>query len=160
MTPSRTAARITPEYRPTHSNSLTTGKTVDYVVHFERFGLVRDILSFLIGLSTELTDYVGYEGLLAQTIPVSIDTKTESYRGGGEGTTGRVGGGAGRTDRGTREAAGPVWIEKLAAEARSSMLNRRWSHKVDEKAAGEVAEFISRWRNFEGQYLSPHAMTS
>lgn len=33
VTPSRTAARITPNYRPTHSNSVTTGKIVDYVIH-------------------------------------------------------------------------------------------------------------------------------
>jgi hypothetical protein len=78
VTPSRTAARITPEYRPTHSNNLTTGKIVDYAIHLEPFGPARDIISSLIGMSTESINHVGYEGLRARPIAVSIETKTES----------------------------------------------------------------------------------
>lgn len=78
MTLSRTAARITPEYRPTHSNNLTTGKIVDYAIHLELSGPARDIVSSLIGMSTDSINHVGYEGLRARPIAVSIETKTES----------------------------------------------------------------------------------
>ena len=78
MTLSRTAARITPEYRPTHSNNLTTGKIVDYAIHLELSGPARDIVSSLIGMSTDFINHVGYEGLRARPIAVSIETKTES----------------------------------------------------------------------------------
>ncbi|PVH91768.1 hypothetical protein DM02DRAFT_606179 [Periconia macrospinosa] len=73
-----TAARITPEYRPTHSNNLTTGKIVDYAIHLEPSGPARDIISSLIGMSTDSINHVGYEGLRARPIAVSIETKTES----------------------------------------------------------------------------------
>ncbi|KAL5397982.1 hypothetical protein PMIN03_012822 [Paraphaeosphaeria minitans] len=73
-----TAARITPQYRPTHSNSLTTGKIVDYAVHLEPSGPARDIISSLISMSTDSINHVGYEGLCARPIAVSIETKTES----------------------------------------------------------------------------------
>jgi hypothetical protein len=78
VTPSRTAARITSEYRPTHSNNLTTGKIVDYAIHFEPSGSARDIISSLIGMSTDSANHVGYVGLRARPIAVSIETKTES----------------------------------------------------------------------------------
>ncbi|KAF2245115.1 hypothetical protein BU26DRAFT_77053 [Trematosphaeria pertusa] len=73
-----TAARITPEYRPTHSNNLTTGKIVDYAIHLEPSGPARDIISSLIGMSTDSINHVGYEGLRARPIAISIETKTES----------------------------------------------------------------------------------
>lgn len=100
---------------------------------------MRDIISFLIGMSSKATDYVGCEDLRAQPIAVSIETKTESYRGRYNWMCGwrRRSYGLGHS-WGTHEAAGPISIEKLPAEARSSRLNRTWSHKVDEKAAGEV----------------------
>jgi hypothetical protein len=78
VTPSRTAARITPKYRPTHSNNLTTGKIVDYAIHLEPSGPARDIISSLIGMSTDSINHVGYEGLRGRPIAVSIETKTES----------------------------------------------------------------------------------
>lgn len=73
-----TAARITPAYRPTHSNNLTTGKIVDYAIHLEPSGPARDIISSLIGMSTDSINHVGYEGLCARPVAVSIETKTES----------------------------------------------------------------------------------
>ncbi|KAF2820911.1 hypothetical protein CC86DRAFT_304134, partial [Ophiobolus disseminans] len=73
-----TAARTTPEHRPTHSNSLTTGKIVDYITHLEPFSPSRDIISSLLGMSTDSINHVGYEGLRARPIAVSIETKTES----------------------------------------------------------------------------------
>jgi hypothetical protein len=76
--PSRTAAKITPEYRPTHSNNLTTGKIVDYAIYLEPSGPARDIMSSIIGMSTDSINHVGYEGLRARPIAVSIETKTES----------------------------------------------------------------------------------
>ena len=78
MTLFRTAARITPEYRPTHSNNLTTGKIVDYTIHLEPSGSARDIVSSLIGMSTDSINHVGYESLRARPIAVLIETKTES----------------------------------------------------------------------------------
>lgn len=78
MTPSRTATRITPEHRPTHSNNLTTGKIVDYTIHLEPSGPARNIISSLIGMSTDSINHVGYEGLRTRPIAVSIETKTES----------------------------------------------------------------------------------
>ncbi|KAF2740440.1 hypothetical protein EJ04DRAFT_455555 [Polyplosphaeria fusca] len=73
-----TAARITPEFRPTHSNNLTTGKIVDYAIHLEPSGPARDIISSLIGMSTNSINHMSYEGLRARPIAVSIETKTES----------------------------------------------------------------------------------
>ncbi|KAF2462914.1 uncharacterized protein BDR25DRAFT_320402 [Lindgomyces ingoldianus] len=72
------ASRITPEYRPTHSNNLTTGKIVDYAIHLEPSSRSHDIISSLIGMSTDSINHVGYEGLRSRPIAVSIETKTES----------------------------------------------------------------------------------
>jgi hypothetical protein len=74
----RTAARITPEYRPTHSNNLTASKIVDYAIHLEPSGPARDIILSLIGMSTDSINHVGYESLRTRPIAVSIETKTES----------------------------------------------------------------------------------
>ncbi|KAF9733994.1 hypothetical protein PMIN03_006622 [Paraphaeosphaeria minitans] len=73
-----TAAKITSEYRPTHSNNITTGKIVDYAIYLEPSGPARNIISSLIGMSTDSINHVGYEGLCARPIAVSIETKTES----------------------------------------------------------------------------------
>ncbi|KAK7177462.1 hypothetical protein PSPO01_16490 [Paraphaeosphaeria sporulosa] len=74
----RTAARITPKYRPTHSNNLTAGKIIDYAIHLEPSGRARNIVSSIIGMSTDFIIHIGYEGLRARPIAVSIETKTES----------------------------------------------------------------------------------
>ncbi|KAH8693443.1 hypothetical protein GQ44DRAFT_779910 [Phaeosphaeriaceae sp. PMI808] len=73
-----TAARITPEFRPTHSPGLTTGKIVDYAMFLELSGPARDASLSLIGMSSESINYVSYEGLRTRPIAVSIETKTES----------------------------------------------------------------------------------
>jgi hypothetical protein len=70
--------RLTPEYRPTHSNNLTTGKIVDYAIHFEPSGTARDVISSLVRTSTESINHVGYEAMRVQPIAVSIETKTNS----------------------------------------------------------------------------------
>ncbi|OWY53979.1 bzip transcription factor protein [Alternaria alternata] len=68
---------IAPGSCPTHSNGLTTGKIVDYVIHFEPSSSARDIVSSLLGMSTDSTNRVGYEGLRARPFAISIKTKTE-----------------------------------------------------------------------------------
>jgi hypothetical protein len=78
VTLSRTAARITPQSRPTHSNSLTTGTMVDYVIHLEPFSPARDIVSSLLGMSTDSINHVGYKSLRARPIAVSIETKNRT----------------------------------------------------------------------------------
>ncbi|KAF2802870.1 uncharacterized protein BDZ99DRAFT_576470 [Mytilinidion resinicola] len=73
-----TAARITSEFRPTHSPSLTTGKIVDYAMFLELSGPARDAILSLIGMSSESINHATYEGLRIRPIAVSIETKTES----------------------------------------------------------------------------------
>ncbi|KAH7074946.1 hypothetical protein BKA63DRAFT_533946 [Paraphoma chrysanthemicola] len=48
------AARITPEYRHTHLNSLITGKILAYAIHLEPSGPARDIIPSLIGIVVAL----------------------------------------------------------------------------------------------------------
>ena len=48
---------------------------VDYVIHLEPFSPTRDIISSLFVTSTDSVDHVGYEGLRARPITVSIGTK-------------------------------------------------------------------------------------
>jgi hypothetical protein len=105
VTQSRTAARITPKYRPTHSNNLTTGNIVDYAIHLEPSGSARDIISSLIGMSINSTNHVGYEGLRARPIAVSIETKTESR------TVEEA-----KVQLGVWVAAQVVWIEALSRQ--------------------------------------------
>ncbi|KAK7178297.1 hypothetical protein PSPO01_15653 [Paraphaeosphaeria sporulosa] len=66
------AFRITPKYRPTHSNNLTAGKIIDYAIHLEPSGRARNIVSSIIGISTDSIIHIGYEGLRARPIAVSI----------------------------------------------------------------------------------------
>ena len=74
----RTAARITSEFRPTHSPGLTTGKIVDYTIFLELSGCARRIVSSLISMTSESINHVSYEGLRTRPIALSIETKTES----------------------------------------------------------------------------------
>jgi hypothetical protein len=60
------------------SSSLTTGKIVDHVIRLEPFSLARDIMSYLLGMSFDSVNHVGYEGLRARSIAASIESKTES----------------------------------------------------------------------------------
>lgn len=78
VTSYRTSAKITPAYRPTQSDNLTTGKMVDYAIYLEPYGPARDIVLSLTGMSTDSINHVGYEGLYARPVAVSIETKTES----------------------------------------------------------------------------------
>ncbi|KAL5370755.1 hypothetical protein DPSP01_014684, partial [Paraphaeosphaeria sporulosa] len=64
--------RITPKYRPTHSNNLTAGKIIDYAIHLEPSGRARNIVSSIIGILTDSIIHIGYEGLRARPIAVSI----------------------------------------------------------------------------------------
>ncbi|CAA9959554.1 hypothetical protein PTMSG1_02971 [Pyrenophora teres f. maculata] len=73
-----TAARITPEFRPTHSPGLTTGKIVDYAMFLELSHSARDAILPLVGMSSKSINHVSYEGLRTRPIAVSIETKTES----------------------------------------------------------------------------------
>ncbi|KAF2876860.1 hypothetical protein BDV95DRAFT_624998 [Massariosphaeria phaeospora] len=73
-----TSARITSEFRPTHSPGLTTGKIVDYAMFPELSGPARDAVLSLISTSSESINHVSYEGLHTRPIAVSIETKTES----------------------------------------------------------------------------------
>jgi hypothetical protein len=65
---------------------------------FNPFRPARDIISPLLGISSDSINHVDYEGLRARSIAVSIEQDREPDHGGGKGTTGRVGGGAGGTD--------------------------------------------------------------
>lgn len=76
--PHRTSARITPEYRPTHSPGLTTGKIVDYAMFLELSHPARDAVLPLVDMSSKSVNHVSYEGLRTRPIAVSIETKTES----------------------------------------------------------------------------------
>ncbi|KAF2105199.1 hypothetical protein BDV96DRAFT_592897 [Lophiotrema nucula] len=73
-----TAARITSEFRPTHSPGLTTGKIVDYAMFLELSVPARDAILSLIAMSSESINHVSYEGLRTRPIAISIETKTES----------------------------------------------------------------------------------
>ncbi|CAE7021382.1 hypothetical protein HRS9139_01082 [Pyrenophora teres f. teres] len=73
-----TAARITPEFRPTHSPGLTTGKIVDYAMFLELSHSARDAILPLVRMSSKSINHVSYEGLRTRPIAVSIETKTES----------------------------------------------------------------------------------
>ncbi|CAI6342380.1 unnamed protein product [Periconia digitata] len=127
-----TAARITPEYRPTHSNNLTTGKIIDYAIHLEPSSPTRDIISSLVGMSTDSINHVGYEGLRARPIAVSIETKTES-----------------RTVEEAKVQLG-VWV--AAQVARIEALVRQFASVVVQKPAAEAwsgrleSEMITRGR--------------
>jgi hypothetical protein len=59
-------------------NSLLTGEILVYTIHLEPSDLERDIIPSLISMSTDSIYYVGYKGLRAWHIAVSIETKTES----------------------------------------------------------------------------------
>jgi hypothetical protein len=73
-----TATRIAPEFRPTHSPGLTTGKIVDYAMFLEPLQPARDALASLITTSFDSINHVRYEGLRTRPIAISIETKTES----------------------------------------------------------------------------------
>jgi hypothetical protein len=51
---------------------------VDYAIHLEPSGSARDIISSLIGMSTDSINHVGYKGLRGRPLAVSIETRTES----------------------------------------------------------------------------------
>jgi hypothetical protein len=78
VTQSRSTARIRPEYHPKNCANFTTGNVVDYVIHFEPFNPARNTISSLICWSTESINHIGYEGIRARPIAVSIETRTES----------------------------------------------------------------------------------
>ncbi|PSN58927.1 hypothetical protein BS50DRAFT_641365 [Corynespora cassiicola Philippines] len=132
-----TAARITPEYRPTHSNSLTTGKIVDYAIHLEPSGPARDIVSSLIGMSTDSINHVGYEGLRARPIAISIETKTESRT--VEEAKVQLGvwvaAQVARIEALVRQLASPV-VKKPAVEARSGRLESEMVTRGRRKSRG------------------------
>jgi hypothetical protein len=50
----------------------------DYVIHLEPFSLARDIVSSLLGMSTDSIPHVRYKNLHDRPIAVSIETKTEN----------------------------------------------------------------------------------
>jgi len=74
----RTVAGIILEYRPAHSNKLTSGKIADCAIYLDYSGPAREILSSLISILTNSVNNVGYKGLFAKPSTISIEPKTES----------------------------------------------------------------------------------